>query len=84
MYIFDQDKGVFSNRAMLGAVLLTFMLQMGVIYLPVFNEVFSTEPLQPGELAVSLVLSSVVFWGVEFEKALKRRKEKQSPVMYEN
>lgn len=69
-------QGLFSNRAMLGAVLLTFVLQLGAIYLPVLNEVFNTEPLQLGELVVSLALSSVVFWGVEFEKLLKRRKEK--------
>jgi Ca2+-transporting ATPase len=65
--------GLLSNRALLGAVLLTFVLQMAVIYVPFLQELFKTAALSPGELLLSLVLSTVVFWGVEVEKWLTRR-----------
>ncbi len=66
-------QGVLSNRMLIGALLLTFALQMAVLYVPWLNPVFKTEPLSLGELAACLALSSVVFIGVEIEKALVRR-----------
>ncbi len=65
--------GIFSNKALLGAVLLTFALQMGTIYIPVLNPIFRTAPLTFGELAVTLMLSSIVFIAVEIEKWWLRR-----------
>ncbi|QLQ02846.1 MAG: hypothetical protein HZY77_08535 [Thiobacillus sp.] len=38
-----------------------------------WSPAFKTEPLGLGELAACLALSSVVFVGVEIEKALVRR-----------
>jgi len=66
-------QGVLSNRLLIGALLLTFALQMAVLYVPWINPIFKTEPLSLGELAACLALSSVVFIGVEIEKALVRR-----------
>jgi Ca2+-transporting ATPase len=65
--------GVFSNRPLAAAVIVTFMLQMATIYVPAFNAIFKTEPLSINELAICLALSSVVFIAVEFEKWLIRR-----------
>ena len=65
--------GLLSNRLLVGALLLTFVLQMAVLYVPWLNPLFRTEPLSLGELMVCLALSSVVFIGVEIEKALVRR-----------
>ncbi|MCR4303795.1 MAG: calcium-translocating P-type ATPase, PMCA-type [Gallionella sp.] len=65
--------GVFSNPLLIFAVLLTFALQMATIYLPALNPIFKTEALSMGELALCLVLSSVVFIAVEIEKWLVRR-----------
>ncbi|MBI3432805.1 MAG: cation-translocating P-type ATPase [Hydrogenophilales bacterium] len=65
--------GVWSNRMLIGALLLTFVLQMAVLYVPWLNPVFRTAPLGLGELAACLALSSVVFIGVEIEKVLVRR-----------
>jgi len=67
-----------SNRALLGAVLLTFVLQMAVVYVPFLQEMFKTDALTLGELLLSLVLSTVVFWGVELEKWLMRRSKDKS------
>jgi Ca2+-transporting ATPase len=55
------------------ALALTFALQMAVLYVPGLQPIFKTAPLTAGELAACLALSSVVFVGVEFEKALVRR-----------
>ncbi|QDU39987.1 Calcium-transporting ATPase 1 [Maioricimonas rarisocia] len=65
--------GVFSNMALVGAVALTFVLQLAVIYVPAMQEVFSTVSLSARELGVCLVLSTIVFWGVEAQKWVKRR-----------
>ncbi|MHB8825143.1 MAG: cation-translocating P-type ATPase [Thiobacillus sp.] len=67
------SQGVLSNRLLVGALLLTFALQMAVLYVPWLNPIFKTEPLSLGELAACLALSSVVFFGVEIEKWLARR-----------
>ncbi|MFQ5991910.1 MAG: calcium-translocating P-type ATPase, PMCA-type [Nitrospiraceae bacterium] len=66
-------QGPWSNRPLLGAVLLTFGLQMATIYVPALNPIFKTEPLTIDELAFCLLLSSVVFVAVEIEKWLIRR-----------
>ncbi len=60
--------GPWSNRPLLGAVILTVALQMATIYIPAFNPIFKTEPLDLDELLLCLALSSIVFVGVEIEK----------------
>jgi Ca2+-transporting ATPase len=67
-------QGIFSNKLMIGAVALTFGLQMMITYWSPMNEIFKTQPLPLKELAISLGLSLVVFFGVELEKWFKRRK----------
>lgn len=63
----------FGNRILIGAVMSTLVLQLLAIYLPFFNNVFGTNPLTLSQLGICLVLSTVVFWVVEFEKLLMRR-----------
>jgi Ca2+-transporting ATPase len=66
--------GVFSNMYMVGAVGLSFILQMAIIYMPVFNDIFKTQPLSCMELLFTIALSSLVFVAVEIEKLIKRRR----------
>jgi len=68
------SQGVFSNRPLAGAFLLTFILQMATIYVPPLNPIFKTEPLSLQELTLTLALASVVFLAVELEKFIKRRR----------
>jgi P-type Ca2+ transporter type 2C len=64
--------GLFSNKPMLGAVVLTFVLQLAVIYVPFLQGFFNTVPLSALDLAIGLAISSIVFWVVELEKWLTR------------
>ena len=65
--------GLRGNRLLIGAIVLTVVLQLLAVYLPFFNNLFGTNPLTLGQLAICFVLSTVVFWGVELEKLLVRR-----------
>ncbi len=64
--------GLTSNPALLGAAALTTVLQLAVVYVPVLQEVFDTTALPFPQLVGCLLISSVVFWGVELEKRLRR------------
>lgn len=68
-------QGVFGNKQLVGAVLLTFALQMAVVYVPFLQGVFRTQALSVQELLLCLGLSSIVFWAVEIEKWVKRRRK---------
>ncbi len=65
--------GPFSNRSLVGAVLLTTLLQLLVIYLPFAQRIFNTQALPLPDLLVSLVLSTSLFWAVEIQKWFLRR-----------
>lgn len=69
--------GIFSNPQLIFAILLTFVLQMAVVYVPFLQDIFKTQALSLNELIICIALSSVVFWAVEIEKFLKRRTMKQ-------
>ena len=42
------------------------------MYVPFLQGLFQTAALPPADLAISLLLSTAVFWGVELEKRLLR------------
>jgi len=75
-YFFLFRQGIFTNLPLIGAVLLTFFLQIAIIYIPVLQDIFSTQPLSLKELLACILLSSVVFHAVEMEKLARgwRRK----------
>ena len=68
------SEGPFSNKPLLSAFVLTFVLQMATVYVPALNPIFKTEPLTMRELFFTFLLSSVVFIAVELEKLWKRKK----------
>jgi Ca2+-transporting ATPase len=65
--------GLRGNKLLLGAIGVTIALQLLAIYAPIFNTLFNTAPLTLEQLAICLVLSTIVFWGVEAEKWAIRR-----------
>jgi Ca2+-transporting ATPase len=70
---FLYKQGIFSNLPLLGAVLLTCLLQLAVIYLPVANDIFRTQPLSIQELMISIGASAILFHAVELEKWVKSK-----------
>lgn len=69
--------GIFSNKPLLGAVLLTLALQAAVIYVPFFQIFLKTVALSPGEFFLCILLSAVVFWAVELKKWIAGRLERR-------
>ena len=66
--------GPLSNKPLLGAVALTFALQLMAIYLPLLQGFLETEALPVAHLAIAVALSTIIFWAVEIEKWRARRK----------
>jgi Ca2+-transporting ATPase len=65
-------QGLWTNVPLMGAVVLTTVLQLLTVYLPPARAVFKTEALSAAEVALCLALSAVVFVAVEMEKLLVR------------
>jgi Ca2+-transporting ATPase len=62
--------GLLSNKLMLAAVLLTFALQMMLVYLPFLQNIFELLPLPAGDLGISLAVSVLPFVAIELKKRL--------------
>lgn len=72
-YEFIYRKGLFSNLPLLGAVVITFLLQVAVVYLPFANKIFKTQPLSIPELLLCIGGAAIIFHAVELEKWIKRK-----------
>jgi Ca2+-transporting ATPase len=68
------QQGLMSNKALLGAVVISFVMQMATVYVPFLNDIFKTHPLSLSELSICVGVSSLVFFAVETEKWIRRRK----------
>jgi Ca2+-transporting ATPase len=64
--------GLRSNPALLGAIGLTLVLQLALIYIPWLQAAFATRALSAFALALGLAASSLIFGTVELEKWLLR------------
>jgi len=65
--------GLFSNRALIGAVLVTILLQVAVVYVPFMQEFFDTVSLPPRDLGIAFLASTSLFFVVEIQKWVFRR-----------
>jgi Ca2+-transporting ATPase len=50
------------------------MLQLALVFVPFLQRFFTTVPLSAADLAIGLAASSLIFWAVELEKWLLRRR----------
>jgi Ca2+-transporting ATPase len=66
--------GLFSNRLMVVAVLITFVLQLALIYVPFLQGFFSTEALSWQNLLIAWAASSAIFVVVEVSKWIRRQR----------
>jgi Ca2+-transporting ATPase len=62
----------FSNPYLLGAVTVTTILQLMLVYVPFLRSFFGTEILTLAELGICLAFSSLLFVWVELEKLFIR------------
>ena len=67
--------GLFSNRLMVVAVVVTFLLQMALLYVPFLQGIFRTVALTPSQLGISLIASLTVLVAAEAVKWLRRQRE---------
>lgn len=68
--------GLLSNKSLLGAVALTTVLQIAVIYVPFFQTIFETAALPLSDLFISIILSTLIFWVVELIKWIIRKTDR--------
>jgi Ca2+-transporting ATPase len=64
--------GIFSNLPLFIAVMSTAVLQLAVLYVPILNGWFKTDPLTWAELGICVIAGATVFVAVEVEKWLRR------------
>ena len=64
--------GLFSNKPLVGATLLTFGLQLAVIYVPFLQGFFGTSALSAGDFAIAFAVSTLAFGALELKKAIVR------------
>lgn len=67
--------GMFSNRPLIAAVSLVLILQIVITYVPFLQEIFHTEALTVNEFIAVGILSVLVFFVVEIEKAFRKKKK---------
>jgi Ca2+-transporting ATPase len=72
--------GIFSNKPLILSVMLTFILQIMVTYTPFLQPIFKTESLTAYEFMVVGAASSLVFFAVEIEKVISRRRKQHEHV----
>jgi Ca2+-transporting ATPase len=65
--------GIVRNPALIGAVIITLLLQLAVTYLPFLQELFETTPLTSVDLLICIGLGFVMLIGVELEKLIFHR-----------
>ncbi len=68
--------GVFSNKALVGAVGLTFVLQLAVVYIPFLQNLFNTKTLSIQDLMICFGISILLFSAVELLKWFIRLRSK--------
>ncbi|GAF84195.1 unnamed protein product, partial [marine sediment metagenome] len=68
--------GIFSNKWVLYGLGASFLLMMGVIFLPWISDVFRFVPLKIGELAIIILITSSVLVAGEIYKFLRYRNRK--------
>jgi len=68
------DLGLGSNMKLVYAVIASLCLQMVVVYLPIFNEVFRTEPIGLSEWAIIIPIALSALILNEIWKLIKRRR----------
>jgi magnesium-transporting ATPase (P-type) len=69
---------VFTNKWLLGGLVLGIILQFLVIYTPALGRIFHTVPLDGSSLLLIAALSSGVLWAEEIRKLIARARQRRN------
>ena len=67
--------GIFSNKPLIAAVTIALLLQFLVTYVPLLQPIFKTESLTLYEFLLVGASSSLIFFAVEIEKIISRKRK---------
>jgi Ca2+-transporting ATPase len=70
--------GLFTNKKLIYATGISFILQMMAIYTPFFQKIFKTDYLSPIELGITILISSFPLWAMEIVKLIIRARSKNA------
>ena len=65
---------IFANRGIWGAIILTVLLQLAIIYVPFLQTIFKTSYLPWGAMTSILIVTLVCFLAIELLKIMLRKK----------
>ena len=72
--------GFFTNKKLILATLISFSLQMLVVYHPFLQTIFKTEPLGAFDWTLIILISSFPLWAMEIVKFIKNSFSSSSPI----
>lgn len=69
--------GLFSNKLMIIGIMISLALQVIITFVPFFQPIFETEALTLSEFIIVAACASLIFFAVEIEKFIARRRSKK-------
>jgi Ca2+-transporting ATPase len=63
---------LFSNPLLIASILITVVMQLGVVYIPFLQPIFETEPLTASQFGVTILASIAMYIFVRLERHLSR------------
>jgi P-type Ca2+ transporter type 2C len=71
--------GLFSNKMLVAGIVISLALQTVITFVPFFQPIFQTEALTLSEFIIVGACASIVFFAVEIEKLVSRKRLKRGP-----
>jgi len=65
--------GILTNKKLILATVASFFVQMLVVYVPLLQKVFRTEPLGGFDWFLVVAISSFPLWAMEIVKKINQR-----------
>jgi Ca2+-transporting ATPase len=63
-----------TNKKLIFANLISFLLQMAVVYVPFLQRIFKTEPLGLFDWVMVIAISSLPLWAMEAVKFARKER----------
>ncbi|MEI6863124.1 MAG: cation-translocating P-type ATPase, partial [Candidatus Omnitrophota bacterium] len=70
--------GLLTNKKLIAACGVSFLLQIGAVCLPFMQKVFKTEPLGAFDWVMVIAISSLPLWAMEVWKAIRRGRSQKN------